>query len=156
MKILIVSHKEFEYIMTKNNLDDYNITDKKLSVISIVETFDGGLHHWFKEDHDNVLNLDFDDIEDKEMVLATYTAKGFSFDQGKKVISFLEGIDVDDCEILLIHCAAGISRSGAIGRFSNDYFRLDNGEFTRNNSKIHPNARTMRILNRLLRGIETI
>jgi len=155
MKILIVPQRQFDETMKKHNLNDGNIEEKtKLALISVVETFEQGYQHWFKEDHVNVLNFDFDDIEKAELETATYTAKGFSFEQGKKLIKFLESIDKEKCNLLIVHCAAGISRSGAIGTYANEFLQLDNKEFLNNNKYIHPNGRTLRILHRLDRGIE--
>ena len=49
---------------------------------------------------------------------------------------------------VLIHCAAGISRSGAVGLFCCRYFDLDQKEFRRLNSQITPNLHVLNVLNK--------
>jgi predicted protein tyrosine phosphatase len=155
MKILILSHQQFENLMSNNKLNDKNVEETtQAAFISIVDT--EGIHykHWFEENHKNVLNLKFDDIDTKEIQVGKWTANGFSVEQGKEVLTFLENINKDSLKVLVIHCAAGVSRSAGIGDFANDYFQLDNNVFLKDNPHIHPNMRVKRILNRLIRGIE--
>jgi len=50
------------------------------------------------------------------------------FDEGhaKKIIAFLDNANKDPKDSdLVVHCSAGISRSGAVGTFACDYFGLD-------------------------------
>jgi predicted protein tyrosine phosphatase len=61
---------------------------------------------------------------------------------------------VDDGKLsLLVHCTAGISRSGAVGEVLNWYFNrylenntADDEDFVRNNRKIQPNTIVRRIM----------
>lgn len=71
----------------------------------------------------------------------------FSEQQAHAVVNFLKMIhsDIRDC-ILIPHCAAGISRSGAVGQFATDLFNLDQGIFEKNNPHIMPNSWVMRLL----------
>jgi predicted protein tyrosine phosphatase len=46
----------------------------------------------------------------------------------------------------IIHCSAGISRSGAVAQFINDYFDFDEEKFKLNNPFIHPNPHVFSLL----------
>ncbi len=63
----------------------------------------------------------------------------FSTGMAKTVITFLDNIRNQDIGMLLIHCDAGISRSGAIGVFAVRYFGMDEKAFRRENRAISPN-----------------
>lgn len=145
MKVLVLSQRQFDKIMVDNNVNDNNVEkNAKIALISITGGFD---KHYFRINHKNVLNLEFDDIEED---IGKY--KTMSTEQGQQIISFLESIDKSSVVYLLVHCAAGISRSGAVGTFANDYFKLDNDVFKRDNPHIHPNGNVMRVLNNIING----
>ena len=63
------------------------------------------------------------------------------------MVDFLDVIQKDEEDsILVAHCAAGISRSGAIGTFACDYCGLDYNEFIGSNSNIMANPHVLRVL----------
>lgn len=147
MKVLVLSQRQFDNLMVDNSVNDKNVEEKtKIALISITDT-SGFDKHYFKTNHKNVLNLKFDDIEED---IGKY--KTISIKQGRQIISFLEGINKDVVVYLLVHCAAGISRSGAVGTFANDYFKLDRDVFKLDNPYIHPNGNVMRVLNNIMSG----
>lgn len=104
----------------------------------------------------NVLHLVFDDIlgdktinidgEDKDLEL-------FRFHQAKEVIKFIIGNLF--AKKWVIHCSAGISRSGAIGKFLFDIFKSMNFdvEFPDVNN-IHPNGYVLNMLTNTQKCIE--
>ena len=69
----------------------------------------------------------------------------FSKKHADNIITFLN--DLDAIEILVVHCAAGISRSGAVGLFACRYFNNDESTFKSNNLRIHPNHFILEVLN---------
>lgn len=147
MKVLATSQREFDNLMRKNNVNDKNVESKtKLALISIVDT-DGFDKYYFKQNHSNVLNLKFDDIEKD---IQKY--KTMNVEQGKQIITFLKNIDKENVVYLIVHCAAGISRSGAVATFANEFFELDNEVFKTDNRFIHPNGNVLRILHSLTRN----
>jgi len=77
--------------------------------------------------------------------------KLFNKEQAKEVVGFLSAINQGDEEdgVLVAHCDAGISRSGAIGTFAVDFLRLDYQEFINSNPYIRPNYYVLRILRQL-------
>lgn len=161
IEIHIVSATKFKKILESNKLNNNTIKDKKnLFFISIIgDGDDDGLVHVL-DTAENVLNLEFDDVEEDCLVpvfqndgtitqsqLRTFTEK-----QGKKVIEFLDKIKESKEEniTLLLHCFAGISRSGAIGTFAHDYLETDKHSFIMTNPQIRPNSNVLRVLNRLM------
>lgn len=75
--------------------------------------------------------------------------KSVPFD-GDMAISIMSKIDIfnesDSDELLVVHCHAGISRSGAIGSIVAFYLNLDNEEFKDMNPNIDPNKHIMRVM----------
>ena len=97
------------------------------------------------------LSLEFWDIVEKEFesVHNRYPdASLFSNNQAKQVVEFLGKIQKEKGEdsILVTHCHAGISRSGAIGTFTNDYCELDYDAFLKENPSIIANQYVLRLL----------
>jgi protein tyrosine phosphatase len=130
-KITTLSQSEFDKTMQQYDLSDKNV-EQQLSValISIVcspninagfmvEKHGEGDKHYFNENHSNVLNLDFDDVEKDVTLKDGLTYKSFSAQDAAKVIEFIEKNENKD---FIIHCHAGISRSGAIAQFMRDYY----------------------------------
>lgn len=80
----------------------------------------------------------------KDMVL-------FSTEQAKTVIGFLSSCNQDDENdgILIVHCDAGVSRSGAVGTFAVDFFNLSYEDFIKANPYLRPNYYVLRILRKM-------
>jgi protein tyrosine/serine phosphatase len=150
-KIYVLSQFSFDEIAKENDLDDDNVElFKDTAFISIVNAngYDGDMQnrydsddlHWFKKNHDNVLNLEFDDVESDVALDGTNQYTAFSEEQAREVVEF---IDKNKNKTFLIHCLAGISRSGAVGRFLYDYYPWVDREWFDVNVKrrIQPNQR---------------
>ena len=124
MEIKVLSHVKFDELCEKNGWNDANIPENIafISIIgtdfvreNILERKDG---HWFEEEHDNVLNLEFDDVE-KEFEFEGGKALPISEEQVEKAVSFIvKNIGKD----FIIHCYAGISRSAAFGYFIKQFY----------------------------------
>lgn len=96
---------------------------------------------------DTLLSLKFHDTTYR----INWTSILFDEDMADKVIEFLERVKAaDDGKDLLIHCMAGVSRSGAVGTFAREFLDLDYEEFTRDNPHICPNPLVMKLLRRQL------
>lgn len=104
--------------------------------------------------HPHLLTLTFDDIcnepgtpEDLDNAVL------FNENMAQQIMRF-----VDDGKLpLLVHCTAGISRSGAVGEVLNWYFNRylernaqDDEDFTQNNRQIQPNTIVRRIMLKVL------
>ena len=104
--------------------------------------------------HAHLLVLNFDDIANEpETPEDLGQAVMFSPEMAEQIMRF-----VDDGRMpLLVHCAAGISRSGAVGEVLNWYFnryltdnQTDYDDFTQNNHQILPNPLVRKIMMKVL------
>ena len=156
MKIRVLSRAFFEKI--RGTPDESVVLDNS-KVISINSSWGWDAEPPFSpglQNHRNLLILFFDDIvnepetpEDLERSIL------FTPEMAEQIMRF-----VDDGKMpLLVHCTAGISRSGAVGEVLNWYFNRyletnpeDDADFTHNNRRILPNAIVRRIMLQVLDG----
>lgn len=99
----------------------------------------------------NILKIKFDDIayckEDWDMhyINGLILSRGYKFitdEQVKDISDFLKAIDKDSGKNLIVHCDAGISRSGAVGLVADKMFNVDEEahmHFRLTNCHIRPN-----------------
>ena len=132
MKIRVYSKKDFINLMESNNLTSSNIEEVKSTIIISINDTSGV--SYFKENLENVLVLYFDDLTYLEAEDLTL----FNKEHALKIIKFFEKFK--DKENLIVHCSAGISRSGALALYFNDYLRQDYFQFKKDNPKIIPNG----------------
>jgi predicted protein tyrosine phosphatase len=69
----------------------------------------------------------------------------FNTTHAEKVIDFVKSFDekhqfMSYSTLLVVHCDAGVSRSGALGLWSCRYLGYDEKEFRKTNNNIHPNS----------------
>ena len=104
--------------------------------------------------HPHLLTLTFDDIcNEPETPEDLDNAVLFNKDMAESIMKF-----VDDGKLpLLVHCTAGISRSGAVGEVLNWYFNRylernaeDDEDFIQNNRQILPNTIVRKIMLKVL------
>lgn len=104
--------------------------------------------HYFSNGLENVLNLVFDDVE-RDFDQDGQKAIAFTQEQAKIVVDFIEkNKNKSRC---IVHCGAGVSRSGAIATFFNDYLHQDYFQFKLDNPHIQPNNQVIALLNHELR-----
>lgn len=147
-RVLVVSKPEFNNMMSAAEVSDNNVEEKlkKYALISINDTFGPWSVSWFDKNHSNVLLLWFDDVERDGERSPTNKEPGRAFNEDQ-VQSLIDFIDDNMDKDFIVHCTAGISRSGAVGRFINDILGGDKEKFLRTNSRICPNGRVSRMLN---------
>jgi len=100
----------------------------------------------------STLSLRFWDISklDDEVKEKYPSAILFNDDHATQVIDYLDGLKKEEEDsMLVVHCFAGISRSGAIGGFACDYFGMDYLPFAESNPCIMPNAHISGMLRRV-------
>lgn len=152
--VYAMSHHGFCETMKFNGLNDENVEDRTtMCLIEICGEQDLlYLPHHFTRDHPNVLRLLFDDIDEVTEVkyLDERESKNLypmTEEQGQQIIDFLvHNRDVQTC---IVHCAAGISRSGAVATFIKETFGMHEDVFRLNNRHIHPNHKVLSILRKL-------
>lgn len=156
--VRVFSKGMFSLFCRENKINDNTVENFNYAFIEILDTTkskkpfndhsNGNNTALFINKHSNVLVLSFDDIE-KDFVSNGHKYKSMSERQGKKIFKFIQNnIDKDK---FIVHCTAGISRSGAIGRFIIDFLKYKGYHtcFPEHNN-IYPNGHVSRILNNLI------
>jgi predicted protein tyrosine phosphatase len=155
--IFIYSKNEFEHKMKELKITDENVLEHfenyafisilcpNLATEGMVEEFIEN-EHWFKENHDNVLNIDFFDIE-QDIVDIDGLLKAITSEQANEIVEFIEK---NQNKVFHIHCHAGISRSSAVAYFIRDYYEFVNKELfdRRYTGKKFPNQKVFSELKR--------
>lgn len=152
MEVRAISKKIFDQTMINHEINDENVENRiEECFISIVDTdqFSKSRVPYFKFNHSNVLNLAFDDCEHDGEPSPTQPngTKAFSKEQAEQLYEFIK-INKDR-KVCLVHCMAGISRSGAVSSFINGITGGDWQWFKRMNPQIVPNGRVLRLLNQV-------
>jgi len=144
-KIYAISKMSMYKVLCDAGIDDINIcTHKTATFISII---DPGDERVFKRDNINVLTESFWDIsiDDIEGI------PPINEQQAMRIVRFILS-RLEATKTFIVHCTAGISRSGAVARFifdllqSIDYSRERVVEFESDNRQIIPNVYVSKIL----------
>lgn len=138
MKVTVLSKQDFDQIMRCSNVKEDNVeTYKNSCFISIIDPFEleyGNHQSYFLQEHKNVKIMRFGDYTESIDGLGVFTDE-----QAKELYDFIKFHE--NTRNVFIHCSAGISRSGAVGTFINEYFSDEPYEsFKRRNYKIFPNS----------------
>lgn len=150
MKIFVCSRKEMrsQYYTDKNWYNDPN-----KYFISIAGLADGCEYPcpFLTKDSKRVLHLLFDDVTETEKDNPCIII--FNDDHANKIFEFIKTIPDEDDITIYVNCAAGISRSGAVGYVLNIYFNKFINEnnkdfelFNKVNKHIQPNPFVKRLL----------
>jgi len=164
MKILILNKTEFNNFMKFNDITDENVEEKNVLIISINNPVDmgwfttrakGDPKSYFKRNHSNVMIQHFPDYE--ENMTLDMRKRGvysvFNERKAKKIYEFIK--KNRDKSMAIIHCAGGISRSGAVGAFIYDLYGHETmtwDQFKRKNFKIQPNDYILKLLHEQLKN----
>ena len=73
--IKVYSQIDFNNVMKSNGIYDSNVENEKDSIFISIMKRNGEIEHWFKENHKNVINLDFDDTSSDNEELMTISDK---------------------------------------------------------------------------------
>lgn len=150
MKIRVLPRAFFEKI--KGTPDEITLLDSS-KIISINSSWGWDSEPPFSpamREHAHLLVLNFDDVaQETERPEDLGRLVMFSTEMAEQIIRFVD----DGGMPLLVHCAAGISRSGAVGEVLNWYFnrylsnnRTDYDDFIQNNRQILPNPIVRKIM----------
>ena len=146
MKIRVVPQLYYrEYKWREEEKSVYNTPDSGFWVehnfITIRHSAENNPFCGIPVERPNILRLQFDDVlenPDGDLVL-------FNIEMAQQIKKFI--LDIDRSKELYINCAAGISRSGAVGYVLNDYFNhhlqfnaVDDYYFKQYNRQIQPNS----------------
>lgn len=153
-KVIVMSHKEFDEFCKSNGWNDKNVANiSNIAFISIIGTKECLKHylkeedtqHYFKKNHNNVLNLEFDDLSN-DLNWKGHIFKAMTDKQAEKCVKFIEK---NQDKTIYVHCRAGVSRSQAFFRFIIDFYDgyyEDCGR--KDNPCLSPNAHVVTLLKR--------
>ena len=123
MKTQVYSKETFIKEMNSRGINDSTVSSVPEYFICIDPT--GGPHSvkFFKEEHPNVIRLQFDDCESDETkwgenIQAFYEAKAMVLEQAEIIVNFVKSMPAD--AIVNIFCTKGMSRSVAVASFLNN------------------------------------
>ncbi len=144
MEIFVISRQRMIKFMGSKEFD--------LTAMNFISIGDPDMDFLFPEDcPTNVLQLKFNDLEaedwESESDKAFMEKKGwvlFNESHARKIIEFMD--KMDKSKNLIVHCVAGICRSGAVGDFARSKFGIPFEEFMRKNRQIAPNSHVFRTL----------
>ena len=89
------------------------------------------------------LKLTFDDISKEDDIISKEYIY-FSIDMAKEIVEFVN--KNKHLQSWILNCAAGISRSGAVGLWLAYYLNYDIDKFRKDNPYIHPNPLVLSLL----------
>ena len=149
MKILVYNKRDFNKFMIYNNITDENVESKDMLIVSIND-FVENIYSHFRRQHPNVMIMHFGDYGEEEAMNELKNNPSchgvFNAYKAKKLYKFIKANK--DKNLAVIHCAGGISRSGAVGTFIFDmYGEGTYEEFKRKNPRIQPNQCILKLLN---------
>ena len=141
MKIYVINKMNFDSLMIAKNITNENVELLKQSFFISINNTNTSLYgnSYFNSDKSNVKALYFDDCgKDKLNEVA------MNINQAKELFEFIkQNIHKESC---IVHCSAGISRSGAVGLFINEYLHQDCNEFKNINPQIQPNHHILTLM----------
>ena len=99
------------------------------------------------------VSLKFEDLTDTDIARLRITRPGekrypFTEDHAQQIINLLDRVRDSEVQTLIIHCAAGVSRSGAVGVFAARYLGYDENKFRKQNA-VCPNFWILSVLNKV-------
>jgi len=148
VKVYCYSKKKFGLLCEERGWNDDN-PPVDTAVISICckpevteNVLGGDDAHWFSREHDNVLNVEFDDITEDSKYISDpgmgFTAYGLDDRTADRIVKFIEGHRGMD---FIVHCRAGKSRSQAVVRYIADFYP-EHDELNPDNPCMFPNVHT--------------
>ena len=143
--IKVYSQIDFNNVMKSNGIDDSNVENEKDSIFISITNRNGEMEHWFKENHKNVINLDFDDTSSDNEELRTISDK-----QAESLMFFIDdnlSKSTEDVDVY-IHCLAGMSRSRAVAEYIKRHYDVGYDKIERD---LYYNYLNHEVLNRLER-----
>ena len=142
-KVYVFNKRLFDKYMREHNIPHIlSSNSNEIAYISISEP--GECSHWFENGQQNVLNIDFWDVNDYDID----GIKGLTNEQAQTIYEFIENKTKDNPYITFyVHCQAGYSRSQAIAEFLQDCYGYKIERVVTGMG--FPNSHVLRLLKRL-------
>lgn len=157
--INVLKHTDFDETMLLNGWSDTTVESlEDTAFISIccqpeikknyLEDFKEETdEHWFSRNFRNVLNVDFDDVEEEAVDTKYGKAIGISDETAKQIKLFIEKMYNYGVKNWYIHCRSGKSRSVAVGMYLIEFLLSHNESYQDNNfNREHANKRVLNLI----------
>lgn len=149
--VYAMSYNAFNDIVKERNITDNNVKEWKNQAFIEVQGEEDiksneELAFHFKQNHPNVLRLMFDDCdEDKEIMDLSGNSKGLWIRTINKeqTVELHKFINNNKDKNFIIHCHAGVSRSGAIAQYVCEVKDIPLEIFQQMNPYVLPNRRVL-------------
>ena len=155
LKIKVLPHGNFDEKMVELGLNDGNVDNTNMAFISIIGTeeclkywVESDDKHYFNNEHENVLNLEFDDIS-FDVMYNGHHFKTMTMGQAEKTIDFIERMLEKGVDTIFLHCRASISRSRGVAEFICRYCKAQDIEVEYLDRNDYVNTLNFGVLNRL-------
>ena len=142
-KIQAISKASFDNNFTSEIMSSYNYA----CFISILDIDNN--EEKFDKTIDNFLQVKMWDIEENEVGNGLVFYEKPSESELQKIVNFVN--KHKDKTVFIVHCSAGISRSGAVVRYISEKFydEVDFDFYKKNNKQIQPNLYILKTLKKL-------
>jgi predicted protein tyrosine phosphatase len=160
--VTAIGYQAFNQGLSDRNITDENVGSlKKTCFIQIQGWVDAqslGFH--FKKEHHNVLTVYFDDIDVRvdlpiihpDGTIEPRQAVPMCEGQARSIVEFV--LRNKDKESFLVHCHAGVSRSGGVTEWIAEFLGIPWTEYRRRNPHTSPNKRIVRLLREAYHDID--
>lgn len=156
MVVKVLSKLAFDAMIKNKGISNSNVEEyKNTFFISIINTSTKKIEEQpILKDAENVKVLYFDDtLVDYDVPIIgeqrSVKALAMTYLQAEELVSFI--VKHKDKKSCIVHCSAGISRSGAVGTFINDIYGVKYDEFIKNNPYIQANVHVYSLLKKAYR-----
>lgn len=140
-KIKIVPKYIFDQSVTNE------LIQSKIENTSFISILDPDNEEILYVESPNFLQVKMWDVEmDVKDIITNETYPRPQDEELEKIVKFVNNNKEKD---FYIHCSAGISRSGAVGRFIQELFEIDSKQFYKDNPYIKPNLYILKRLKEL-------
>lgn len=148
MIVFALSKAMFNRYMAEKGVTPQNVEDQDIAFISI-NNQDDHEAPYFPENKKNVKVMVFADIDQDTYVPLVGTGKtelvkAFTMEQARELYGFIK-VNMKR-QGFLVHCTAGVARSGAVATFINDFAKGSYSDFIRKNPSIQPNTHVLQLL----------
>jgi predicted protein tyrosine phosphatase len=144
MDILVLSRFAFEGLMIKKDITAENIEKLENAFFISIQNPAGDRHiPYFTENKENLLIQYFADVE-KDETHKGELHKAFTEEQAIEMNKFIQRHQ--DKKVCVVHCTAGVSRSGAVGAFIAEVLGINYLDYTKANPAVQPNAHVLNLL----------
>ncbi len=109
--------------------------------VAIISILDSGAERIFEDDY-KTKTFWFDDIHPTtvQTISSCCDCKPMSYKQAEEMIQFIMELDTAKLTKVMVHCTAGICRSGAVVDFLRVILDVDDIQFVQDNPNIIPNT----------------